>query len=363
MKQGLTPSDTRKDSYISMRGYDKFKHDSVDWRPHNANGRFSNAEVPLRSAFARSINTIAVKLGQEMGISNVIQTAQDMGIKSPLDNNPSLALGSNDVNLLELVNAYGTVADDGMHVDPVFITKIVDSDGNVIFENKLEETRALSKEAAFYMQKLLEASVYDAGGTSQPIAAGQYLGPYMKTLSIGGKTGTSNNHSDAWFVGVTPSLVAGAWVGGEYRSIHFRTGALGQGSRTALPIVAAFFRGVMDEPALRGKYQRKYGMPPTDIDASSYEATYVPQAAENDSLSNDSTAASYSEFDDDLMGGEGSTEETHPNHEATEPTEHSSHNKDNSSSSTTKSNSNSSSSTTKSSKKSSTSQSAEDLFE
>ena len=138
-----------------------------------------------------------------------------MGIKSPLDNNPSLALGSNDVNLLELVNAYGTVADDGMHVDPVFITKIVDSDGNVIFENKLEETRALSKEAAFYMQKLLEASVYDAGGTSQPIAAGQYLGPYMKTLSIGGKTGTSNNHSDAWFVGVTPSLVAGAWVGGK----------------------------------------------------------------------------------------------------------------------------------------------------
>ena len=363
MKQGLTPSDTRKDSYISMRVYDKFKHDSVDWRPHNANGRFSNAEVPLRSAFARSINTIAVKLGQETGISNVIQTAQDMGIKSPLDNNPSLALGSNDVNLLELVNAYGTVADDGMHVDPVFITKIVDSDGNVIFENKLEETRALSKEAAFYMQKLLEASVYDAGGTSQPIAAGQYLGPYMKTLSIGGKTGTSNNHSDAWFVGVTPSLVAGAWVGGEYRSIHFRTGALGQGSRTALPIVAAFFRGVMDEPALRGKYQRKYGMPPTDIDASSYEATYVPQAAGNDSLSNDSTAASYSEFDDDLMGGEGSTEETHPNHEATEPTEHSSHNKDNSSSSKTKSNSNSSSSTTKSSKKSSTSQSAEDLFE
>ena len=332
--------------------YDKFKHDSVDWRPHNANGRFSNAEVPLRSAFARSINTIAVKLGQEAGIPDVIQTAQDMGIKSPLDNNPSLALGSNDVNLLELVNAYGTVADDGMHVDPVFITKIVDSDGNVIFENKLEEKRALSKEESFYMQKLLEASVYDAGGTSQPIVGGQYLGPYMKNLSIGGKTGTSNNHSDAWFVGVTPSLVAGAWVGGEYRSIHFRTGALGQGSRTALPIVGAFFRGVMDIPELRGKYQRKYGMPPTDIDASSYEATLAPQPSENDSLSNDSTSTSYSEYDDDLMGGEGKSEEPKINHEATEPTESSSHNKDNGSSSTTKS-----------SKKSSTSQSSEDLFE
>ena len=359
MKQGLTPADTRKDEYISMRVYDKFKKDSVDWRPHNANGRFSNAEIPLRSAFARSINTIAVKLGQEVGIPNVIQTAKDMGIKSPLDDNPSLALGSNDVNLLELVNAYGTVAYDGMHVDPVFITKITDSDGNVVFENKQEETRALPQEAAFYMQKLLEASVYDAGGTSQPIAAGQYLGPYLKNMSVGGKTGTSNNHSDAWFVGVTPSLVAGAWVGGEYRSIHFRTGALGQGSRTALPIVGAFFHNVMEYADLRGKYQRKYGMPPTDIAPSSYEASYVPEASASDSLSNDSTQVATEYDDDDLMGvggEEGETKKSSNNAEG-EPHESTSH-KDNASQS-------SSSTTTSSTKKqkSNANTSSESLFE
>lgn len=360
MKQGLTPADTRKDEYISMRVYDKFKKDSVDWRPHNANGRFSNAEIPLRSAFARSINTIAVKLGQEVGIPNVIQTAKDMGIKSPLDDNPSLALGSNDVNLLELVNAYGTVAYDGMHVDPVFITKITDSDGNVIFENKQEETRALPQDAAFYMQKLLEASVFDAGGTSQPIAGAQYLGPYMQNISIGGKTGTSNNHSDAWFVGVTPSLVAGAWVGGEYRSIHFRTGALGQGSRTALPIVGAFFHGVMEIPELRAKYQRKYGMPPTDIAPSSYEASYVPETSASDSLSNDSTQVAGEYDDDDLMGagsedGENNKPSGNADGESREQTSH----KDNASQSNT------SSSTTSSSKKqkSKANTSGEDLFE
>lgn len=300
MKQGLTPADARKDEYIRMRVYDQRKRDSTYWQPHNANGRFSNANIPLRSAFAQSVNTIAVKLGQEVGIDNVIQTAHDMGIKSPLDNNPSLPLGSNDVNLLELVNAYGTVADYGMHVEPVMVTRIVNAEGKTIFELKTEEgTRALPQTAAFYMQKLLEAGVRDGGGTSQTLGAGMYLGPFSNKLDMGGKTGTSNNHSDAWFVGVTPNLVAGAWVGGEYRSIHFRTGALGQGSRTALPIVAQFLRSVMDDPALSPNYLHKYAMPPAGIDASTYQATYNPPAAQTDTLANDST-----QLDDEYLENE-----------------------------------------------------------
>ena len=95
------------------------------WTPHNANGRFSNDSITLKSAFARSINSIAVRVGQEMGIKNVIRTAQEMGIKSPLDDEPSLALGSSDVNLLELVNAYSTVANDGEHHVPVVVTRIL----------------------------------------------------------------------------------------------------------------------------------------------------------------------------------------------------------------------------------------------
>lgn len=304
MKQGMTPADTRKDEYIRMEVYDKVKKQMTLWQPHNANGRFSNAEIPLRSAFAQSINTIAVKLGQDVGIPNVIQTAHDMGIQSPLDDTPSLALGSSDVNLLELVNAYGTVANGGVHVEPVLVTKIVDASGTVVFESKQEENRALPQTAAFYMQQLLKAGVTDGGGTSQTLGAAMYLGPFSAHLDMGGKTGTSNNHSDAWFVGVTPSLVAGAWVGGEYRSIHFRTGALGQGSRTALPVVAQFLRSVMDNASLRGKYCHKYGLPPEDIDASTYQVTYTPPAAKADSLSNDSIQGEEG-YSDDLMGGEG----------------------------------------------------------
>jgi len=301
MKQGLTPADTRKDEYIRMEVYDKKKRETTIWQPHNANGRFTNAELPLRSAFAQSINTVAVKVGQEVGIGNVIQTAHDMGIQSPLDETPSLALGSSDVNLFELVNAYGTVANNGVHVEPVLVTKIVDRDGSILFEAKQEENRALPQKAAFYMQQLLKAGVTDAGGTSQTLGAGMYLGPYFNNLDMGGKTGTSNNHSDAWFVGVTPSLVAGAWVGGEYRSIHFRTGALGQGSRTALPIVAQFLRSVMDNPALRSKYCHKYGLPPEDVDVSTYQVTYTP-AAPADTTATDSLAEGEEYEEDDLMG-------------------------------------------------------------
>lgn len=302
MKRGLTPADARRDEYIRMEVYDKKKGQNTIWQPHNANGRFTNAEIPLRSAFAQSINTIAVKLGQEVGINNVVQTAHDMGIKSPLDETPSLALGSSDVNLFELVNAYGTVANDGVHVEPVLVAKIIDADGAVIFEAKHEENRALTQTAAFYMQQLLKAGVTDGGGTSQTLGAAMYLGTYANQLDMGGKTGTSNNHSDAWFVGVTPSLVAGAWVGGEYRSIHFRTGALGQGSRTALPVVAQFLRSVMDNPTLRGKYCHKYGLPPENIDPSTYQSRYVPQTEVSDSMSDDSLANEVNAMFDDLMG-------------------------------------------------------------
>lgn len=311
MKQGKTPADTERDAYIQMEVYDPKAKKTTTWRPHNANGRFTNAEMPLRAAFAQSINTVAVRLGQEVGISSVVQTAHEMGIKSPLDETPSLALGSSDVNLFELVNAYGTVANNGIHVEPVLVTKIVDGEGNVLFEAKAEENRALPEKAAFYMQQLLKAGVTDGGGTSQTLGAAMYLGIYGNNLDMGGKTGTSNNHSDAWFVGVTPSLVAGAWVGGEYRSIHFRTGALGQGSRTALPVVAQFLRSVMDNESLRSKYCHKYGMPPEDVDVSTYQVSYSAPSAEPDSLAGDSLAEGEEFLGDDIMGTEEGSEAEH----------------------------------------------------
>lgn len=289
MKQGWTPSDARlRDSYIRMEVYDPQRDTTTIWQPHNADGRFTGANLPLRSAFAQSINTIAVKLGQEVGIDNVIATAHDMGITSDLDATPSLPLGSSDVNLLELVNAYATVAQGGIHTDPVLVQRIVDRDGNVVYEASPTPTRALDERSAFFMQKLLEAGVRDAGGTSQTLGAMMYLGKYNNKIDFGGKTGTSNNHADAWFVGVTPALVGGAWVGGEYREIHFRSGRLGQGSRTALPIFALFMTKVLADPALAPRYLKRYAPPPADVNQAQYAATYYVAPARNDSTAGDS---------------------------------------------------------------------------
>ena len=198
-------------------------------------------------------------------------------------------MGSSDVNLLELVNAYATVANNGVHVEPVLVTKIVDRNGQVVYEAQPQETQALDSRAAFFMQKLLEAGVRDGGGTSQALGSAMYMGSFNGKIDFGGKTGTSNNHSDAWFVGVTPALVGGAWVGGEYRSIHFRSGRLGQGSRTALPIFGLFMNKVLKDPALAATYLKKYSQPTEDIDPSDYQQTYYQAPVRNDSLSSDST--------------------------------------------------------------------------
>mgnify|MGYP001025820576 FL=1 len=288
MKQGWTPSDARlKDAYIRMEVYDGKRDTTTIWQPHNANGRFSNANLPLRSAFAQSVNTIAVKLGQEVGIGNVIETAQEMGILSPLSNTPSLALGSSDVNLLEMVNAYATVANGGVHVPPVLVEKIIDREGKVVYEAAPSRTPALDERAAFFMQKLLEAGVRDGGGTSQALGSAMYMGRFNGRIDFGGKTGTSNNHSDAWFIGVTPALVGGAWVGGEYRSIHFRSGRLGQGSRTALPIFGLFMNKLLNDPLFAPRYLKLYGKAPQGVTPAMYGYTYVPRE-EPDSLSADS---------------------------------------------------------------------------
>ena len=287
MNQGLTPCDKRRDEYISMQVFDKKKNEMVTWTPGNASGTFSGDSMPLKSAFAKSINSIAVRLGQEMGIKRIIATAQAMGIKSPLDDEPSLALGSSDVRLLELTNAYCTVANNGMHHEPVLVTRIVDKDGNEVYADKSQSEQVIPCKSAFLMQQMLMGGMREPGGTSQSLWG--YVGNYRDT-DFGGKTGTSNNHSDAWFECVSPNLVVGAWVGGEYRSIHFRTGALGQGSRTALPITGYFMNALLADPAFK-KYHGHFRKP-TDEDGITQDM-YVCQSyvapVKHDTLRTDST--------------------------------------------------------------------------
>lgn len=299
MNQGLTPCDKRRDEYISMQVFDEKKNELTTWTPGNANGRFTGDSIPLKSAFARSINSIAVRLGQEMGIKRIISTAEAMGIKSPLEDAPSLALGSSDVTLLEMTNAYCTIADNGMHHEPVLVTKIVDKDGKEIYSDHARGEQVIPYKSAFLVQQLLKSSVRDAGGTSLSLAG--YVGQFRDT-EFGGKTGTSNNHSDAWFMCVSPNLVAGAWVGGEYRSIHFRTGALGQGARTALPITGYFMQAVLGDPNF-SKYHGKFKAPQdANITPDMYNCQSYHEVIKPDTTQQDSTVVSEEEITLDENG-------------------------------------------------------------
>ncbi len=283
MNQGITPCDTREDSYISMKVMDHGKE--VTWTPHNADGRFSNQNITLKQAFAMSINSVAVKLGQEVGIPQIVKTAHDMGIESKLDATPALALGSSDVNLLELVNAYCTPVNNGIAHKPVLVSRILDRDGKEIYNaEKQEEKQALSEKSAFFVTQLLQGGMH---GTSSALY--RFISKYLNDTDFGGKTGTSNNHSDAWFVGTTPRLVVGAWVGGEYRSIHFRTGKLGQGNRTALPVCGNFLELVLGDPAFKqyhAKFQKPESVTANMIDYSC--GGYLKMASDSDSLAVDS---------------------------------------------------------------------------
>lgn len=272
MNAGMTPCKPYLDREYNIGG---------TWTPHNASGSVSDCIIPLRSAFARSVNTIAARLAEEVGVDNVIRTAHNMGVKSQLEQTPAIALGACDVTLFEMVNAYATVAADGMRREPVFVTRILDREGNEIYRAKDEPHEAIPYRSAYFMQQMLKGVLNGTGA-----ALKQYVADFTDT-EFGAKTGTSSNYADGWFMAVSPRLVCGAWVGGEYRSIHFRTGQLGQGSRTALPVCGRFLRSVLSDGAFK-EYRTLF--PPCrndDIRREQYECDFripqIPIVSTNDS--------------------------------------------------------------------------------
>ncbi len=332
MEAGMTPCSTERDDYLSMNVFNEQKNQWEQYAPHNANGRFSGEDMTLRQAFVQSVNVVAVRTGtdQRVGMNRVRETAEKMGIRSPLipskatEAKPSLCLGAMDVNLLELTNAYSTVANYGKEHDPVLVTKIVrvesNGDETVIYDyhDHQQEEQAISAQSAFYMQQMLMAGITDAGGTSNNFES--YVGSYMNSTDFGGKTGTSQNHSDAWFVGVSPNLVAGVWVGGEYRSIHF-TSTEGQGGRTALPICGAFFEKVFDDSRLRPTYTGKFV--PISMPESSYNCNPQPDNQdEGDDLQQyDDSLVNPDEFNANYDDNQGEPNTGDDPNAATEPQE------------------------------------------
>ncbi|WP_236676051.1 transglycosylase domain-containing protein [Chryseolinea lacunae] len=247
-----------------------FKVPGGTWSPPNAEGDRGTGEwMTMRQAMAKSKNSITAQVLQRVGEVNVVNFAHRVGITSPLDAVPSLCLGVSDVSLYEIVGAYSTFVNAGIHTEPFYITRIEDKNGNVI-ENFVPKTQqAISEQTAYKMIYMLMGGVQEEGGTSRG------LNFNLRTDNeIGGKTGTTNNASDGWYMGITRDLVSGAWVGGDERSIHYKQWDLGQGSKTARPIWEKFMIKVYADQSLeykKGQFRRPSAKMDITFDCSAYE--------------------------------------------------------------------------------------------
>lgn len=253
----LSPCDILPDALFCI---EPLKHGNVDaWCPKNSGNKYGQMRT-LKNALANSVNTVSARLMDKVGPRPVINLARKMGITSYLPRVPSIALGTPDISLLEMVGAYSTFANKGIYVKPIMITRIEDKNGTVLFEVVPETTDVLSEESAYVTIDLLKG-VTEAGsgirlrheGADQENYAYQNVVtgyPYKFENPIAGKTGTTQNQSDGWFMGMVPNLVTGVWVGGEDRAVHFEDIAFGQGATMALPIWAMYMRGAYEIPEL-----------------------------------------------------------------------------------------------------------------
>jgi penicillin-binding protein 1A len=258
--------------------------DGVPWTPKNSEGVYTGRRYTLREALALSVNTITTFLMKKLGPEAVVTTARRLGITTPLEAVPSLALGSSDVTLFDMVGAYGTYVNKGVWTQPQYILRIEDKAGTVVQEFAPKTVEALSEETAYLMVHMLQGSADTRGGTA-------YYGLRFRNNlknEIGAKTGTTSNYSDAWFMGITPDLAAGVWVGGEDRSIHFRSAAYGQGNKLAMPIYGAFMRKVYADKALnvsKAPFPKPATPLSTNINCGAYNTTpALPDSVKQDQV-------------------------------------------------------------------------------
>lgn len=228
----------------------------TDWTPTNADNKYGGM-MTLKEALAKSINVITARMMYKVGPKNVIQLAKSLGIESDIPEVPSIALGSVDLSLYEMVGAYSTFANQGMYIKPMMVLRIEDKNGTVLENFSPETKEVMSKEAAYTIVNLLEGVTQYGSGVRLRTGPSNYPDsiatghPYQFTNPIAGKTGTTQNQSDGWFMGMVPNLVTGVWVGAESRSVHFTDVIRGQGASMALPIWALFMKQAYQDPTLK----------------------------------------------------------------------------------------------------------------
>ncbi|MFS4446196.1 penicillin-binding protein 1A [Maribacter sp. 2307UL18-2] len=245
----LSPCDTLPDTQYCIEAN---KHGNLEpWCPKNSEGRYSGNSYTLKNALANSKNTITAQLIDRVGPKSVVSIAKNAGISRDILEVPSIALGTIDMNVYEMVGAYGMFANQGVYVKPVMVTRIEDKNGTVLYEYVPETRDVLSKDVSYAMVDLMKGVTEGGSGTRlrhssqknttvyEEIMTGY---PYGFTNPIAGKTGTTQNNSDGWFMGMVPNLVTGVWVGGEERATHFRSIRYGQGASMALPIWGLYMK-------------------------------------------------------------------------------------------------------------------------
>ena len=244
----MSPCDTMPNSQYTIEAG---KYGLLEpWTPKNASGKYGDM-MTLKDALARSVNTITARLIDRVGPRPVIDLIAKMGVDTKeIPEVPSIALGTPDVSLFEMVGAYGAFANEGVYIKPILITRIEDKNGTILYQYIPEAKDVISKEAAYVTISLMEGVTQSGSGNrlrhtwrKDKVYRTSVTGyPYGFTNPIAGKTGTTQNNSDGWFMGIVPNLATGVWVGGEDRSTHFATTSYGQGATMALPIWAMYMK-------------------------------------------------------------------------------------------------------------------------
>lgn len=237
------------------------------WAPRNTGHARIGEMVDLYWALTNSNNWISTRLMSELSPSTLARTMHTFGITNHLDPVVSLCLGPCDVSVREMVTAYTAFSNKGLRVDPIYVTKITDNNGNVISEFTPQYTEVMSQEAYFKMVNILQ-NVINSGTGSRLRRA-----PYNITAVMGGKTGTTNYNADGWFMGFTPNLVSGVWVGGDERYIHFNRMAQGQGAAMALPIYGLYMKKVYADKSLPYSQTLQFPEPPAGF-SPCYKESY-----------------------------------------------------------------------------------------
>ena len=245
----LSPCDTFPKAQITIPA---FKYGNIKpWAPKNSSKNYAGFET-LKSALANSRNTITARLMNEIGPQPVIDLAKNLGVEQRIPAVPSIALGTPDLSVYEMVAAYSTFANKGVYTNPVMVTHIEDKNGTLLYQFSPQTKDVLSEEVAYVAVNLMEGVTKFGSGQrlrhdfakNQAVYKEIITGyPYQFDNPIAGKTGTTQNHSDGWFMGMVPNLVTGVWVGGEDRATHFKSITYGQGASMALPIWANFMKG------------------------------------------------------------------------------------------------------------------------